>query len=63
MILIARPRLINQGPLRVIRGGSWRDFGQFCRSAYLHRFEPMVQINSLGFRIVMRKDLPCDNTR
>jgi formylglycine-generating enzyme required for sulfatase activity len=46
-----------QGPpsgiYRVIRGGSWRSPGQFCRSAYRFRVYPTFRSYELGFRIVL----------
>ncbi|MCP4364420.1 MAG: formylglycine-generating enzyme family protein [Planctomycetes bacterium] len=37
---------------RVIRGGSWRDWAQYCRSASRGRDEPGFRFDFLGFRCV-----------
>lgn len=41
------------GVLRVIRGGSWGDFGRSCRSAFRHWLVPDVRNLSLGFRLAL----------
>jgi formylglycine-generating enzyme required for sulfatase activity len=41
----------SEGSLRVRRGGSWYDDGQYCRSAYRYRLEPAIRFNGLGFRV------------
>ncbi len=38
------------GARRVIRGGSWIDFAQDCRSAYRFAYQPNFRDNNLGFR-------------
>lgn len=55
MILIARPKPIIQGSDRVLRGGSWFNFGQYCRSADRHRVVSLYRFNYLGFRVILRK--------
>jgi formylglycine-generating enzyme required for sulfatase activity/serine/threonine protein kinase len=40
-----------EGSDRVFRGGSWRDYGSDCRSAYRGRREPAYRLNFLGFRV------------
>ena len=40
------------GRLRVLRGGSWSIFPNFCRSAYRDRYAPTVSLSNLGFRVV-----------
>ncbi|MCY2995571.1 MAG: SUMF1/EgtB/PvdO family nonheme iron enzyme [Planctomycetota bacterium] len=46
-----------QGPedasVRVLRGGSWFNFGRFCRSAYRGRIEPGYRFRSVGFRVAV----------
>lgn len=45
------------GPLtgsgRVIRGGNWRAYAQFCRSAYRDAITPTSRNDIVGFRLVM----------
>ena len=36
---------------RVLRGGSWSDYGRSCRSAYRYRDEPGYRIQDYGFRV------------
>lgn len=38
-------------PPRVIRGGSWRNIGEFCRSAYRSSIWPDSWSSNLGFRV------------
>ena len=38
---------------RLVRGGSWKDTGRFCRSTLRHFFRPVVRLNHLGFRVVL----------
>ena len=40
------------GSSRVLRGGSWRDFSVYCRSAYRHGGAPDSRLNFLGFRVL-----------
>jgi len=40
-----------KGQNRVIRGGSWNNQAQNCRSAYRNRNEPGNRRNNLGFRL------------
>jgi formylglycine-generating enzyme required for sulfatase activity len=42
---------------RVIRGGSWRDSAQSCRSAFRYGLSPGVRDVVLGFRLVRSIDL------
>ena len=43
----------KRAPIRVVRGGSWKDKAHFCRSAYRFRFDPDWRIlSSVGLRIV-----------
>jgi formylglycine-generating enzyme required for sulfatase activity len=39
------------GSDRVDRGGSWNDFGTFCRAASRIGYEPTTRSNGLGFRL------------
>jgi formylglycine-generating enzyme required for sulfatase activity len=38
---------------RVLRGGSWSNDGDDCRSAYRNYYEPGVRVNVIGFRVVV----------
>ncbi len=38
---------------RVVRGGSWRDRPQRCRSAFRLAYEPYQKVVNVGFRVVM----------
>jgi formylglycine-generating enzyme required for sulfatase activity len=38
--------------VRILRGGSWNDIPRNCRSAYRDGYEPVVQYNCIGFRVV-----------
>jgi formylglycine-generating enzyme required for sulfatase activity/serine/threonine protein kinase len=44
------PMGASSGSSRVLRGGSWRNNGQYCRSACRDRLVPGLRSNSLGFR-------------
>ena len=39
------------GSLRVLRGGSWRDYGGDCRSAYRGGYSPVARGSRLGFHL------------
>lgn len=45
---------VGDSSLRVLRGGSWYDYGDFCRSAVRFRNAPASRYNSFGFRVVAR---------
>jgi formylglycine-generating enzyme required for sulfatase activity len=47
-------QLLNDGRLRVVRGGSWLDDPRFCRSADRGRVNPVFHDDSVGFRVVCR---------
>ena len=38
--------------VKVLRGGSWYDYPQGCRSAYRYRYYPVIRIINYGFRVV-----------
>jgi len=40
-----------RGTLRVIRGGSWYNDAQYCRSANRYSIPPNLRLNFLGFRL------------
>jgi formylglycine-generating enzyme required for sulfatase activity len=44
---------VTSGPYRVVRGGSWRDYAVFCRSALRLRFSPGEASSYDGFRVVL----------
>jgi formylglycine-generating enzyme required for sulfatase activity len=46
------PKVSGSG-LRVVRGGSWRDIGASCRSAYRSQTPQFYSFNYLGFRLVL----------
>ena len=54
MILIPKPKLIFQGPNRVIRGGSRGSFDWGCRSANRYAFVSSSLDDYLSFRIIMK---------
>ncbi len=41
----------EQGTVRVLRGGAWLLFPQFCRVAYRFRNSPDFRFNLIGFRL------------
>lgn len=45
------------GTDRVSRGGGWEDFAHQCRSASRQRFNPIVESNSQGFRLVLAPEV------
>lgn len=40
---------------RVLRGGSWDNFSDLCRSAFRGRSQPVNWDNYFGFRVVVRR--------
>lgn len=42
----------KRGNRRVMRGCSWGNFAQRCRSAYRYKGRPSLRVNYVGFRIV-----------
>jgi formylglycine-generating enzyme required for sulfatase activity len=45
------PRGPETGTVRVLRGGAWLLFAQFCRVAYRFRNSPDFRFNLIGFRL------------
>jgi formylglycine-generating enzyme required for sulfatase activity len=49
------PRKDPAGPTtetaRVLRGGSWGDFGQYCRAAFRFSGVPGGRVYNFGFRV------------
>ncbi len=43
----------SEGSARVIRGGSWYDYGRYCRSAVRYGYGPTLRIYYLGFRLAL----------
>jgi uncharacterized protein (TIGR02996 family) len=41
------------GSIRVLRGGSWRYFGDCCRSAFRDGYGPTGRLDFVGFRVLM----------
>ena len=48
---ITDPKGSDTGAFRVLRGGSWIDFGRYCRSADRIHYSPADAINDFGFRL------------
>ncbi|MGK7894700.1 MAG: SUMF1/EgtB/PvdO family nonheme iron enzyme [Xenococcus sp. (in: cyanobacteria)] len=48
--------LINDDRWRVIRGGSWADTSNQCRSAFRYDQDPNAKGNTIGFRIAFSQD-------
>jgi formylglycine-generating enzyme required for sulfatase activity len=46
------PRGPSSGGIRVVRGGSWRSFGQNVRSAFRGNLDPSGRDYGIGFRLV-----------
>ena len=45
------PMVTTAASIRVVRGGSWINFGRCCRSAFRFWFEPGNRYDYLGFRV------------
>ncbi len=43
---------VDRGTRRMVRGGCWNYFPQFCRSAYRNYYNPDYQNFNFGFRVV-----------
>jgi len=50
--VVENPAGPETGSDRVLRGGSWYGFGQYCRSAYRSCNSPDYRNRSIGFRLV-----------
>ncbi len=57
---VTDPKGPNSGSERVMRGGSWSNFAQNCRSAFRHNFNPSHNDNSHGFRVVLLPNVEPD---
>jgi len=44
----------ESGSFRVVRGGSWYDDADYCRSAYRYGLAPGDRAADLGFRLARR---------
>ncbi len=57
----AEPVIDPQGPesgdSRVLRGGSWFDYGGYCRSALRDHYDPSVRSYNIGFRLARGHEL------
>ena len=42
----------NEESARILRGGSWLHFPEFCRSAVRYYHSPVTRYDALGFRVV-----------
>ncbi|MBN1480814.1 formylglycine-generating enzyme family protein [candidate division KSB1 bacterium] len=42
----------GEGSRRVLRGGGWSNYAQYCRSAYRSPIDPGIRIIAVGFRLV-----------
>jgi formylglycine-generating enzyme required for sulfatase activity len=47
------PQGPSEGSLRVVRGGSWRNYAHFCRSAHRGALAPSGRDSYLGFRVAL----------
>jgi formylglycine-generating enzyme required for sulfatase activity len=45
----------DSGTLRVLRGGSWKDYASACSSAFRYEYLPSYRFQSIGFRVVKTK--------
>ncbi|MCB1949914.1 MAG: formylglycine-generating enzyme family protein [Nitrosomonas sp.] len=48
---VTDPQDPDNGEYRVLRGGSWFDFGRYCRSAFRDHYAPSARGDSSGFRL------------
>ena len=49
---VSDPKGASSGPNRVICGGGWNDYADFCRSAANAGITPDAQLDDIGFRAV-----------
>jgi formylglycine-generating enzyme required for sulfatase activity len=54
------PKGPKSGAARVVRGGSWLNYGWYCRAAGRLRLEPGSRVSGVGFRVVC---VPAARTR
>ncbi len=50
------PQGRSNGQYRVLRGGSWNDFPEYCRAAVRYWSEPAGRFINFGFRVCFRLD-------
>jgi formylglycine-generating enzyme required for sulfatase activity len=48
---VTDPTGASTGSYRVIRGGGWNNFAEYCRSAYRNRRDPSCRFSNIGFRL------------
>jgi formylglycine-generating enzyme required for sulfatase activity len=51
---VSDPAGTETGSKRVIRGGCWKNFGRFMRSAFRSRYAPDGRSHTLGFRLSLQ---------
>ncbi len=56
------PQGPEKGAVRVLRGGAWLLFAQFCRVAYRFRNSPDFRFNLIGFRLALSPSEPPPGT-
>ncbi|MDR1372998.1 MAG: SUMF1/EgtB/PvdO family nonheme iron enzyme, partial [Dysgonamonadaceae bacterium] len=44
-----------QSSYRVLRGGSWNDYANFCRVSFRYGNDPYYRNSNYGFRVVSRQ--------
>jgi formylglycine-generating enzyme required for sulfatase activity len=52
---VSDPTGAKSGTLRIVRGGSWGDAPQDCRSAFRVGYKPDRRGNSIGLRVALRR--------
>ena len=48
----SNPQGPSKGAFRVLRGGSWNNYAEDCRSAFRHGNDPDDRPDGVGFRLV-----------